>query len=231
MSNERDDESFFWPEEFETRCPRCKGIARLDSPFAFFAAPKGYPFPHPLVSRARDWCIVWQNRGSNIAGDSGGGHYSWADQPEGVIEGDVPDPEGSTTHRWGQWMVHEKYPSVIQWAPPRSTSDYYDMRNEAILKCTRCHLVATHRIGWPDDAYFRWNIRGELLWAWSADHARAILALVSGGGTEKTDWAKYPGWIRSWIHSLPKKILTKQARDLVIKEISTTLKTGWVYEV
>ena len=218
-----------WPEEFEIRCPRCKGLARTDSPFAFFSAPKGHPFPHPLVSRAYSWSPVQQNKTSNIGGDGAGGHSSWADNPEGITEG-VPDPEASTTHRWGHWMVHEKYPSVVPWVPPRSTNDYYDMRKEAIIKCTKCHLVATHEVVWPSDAYFSWNIRGELLWAWSADHARAILAFVSGGGPDGPDLTKYPSWIRRWTQRLPKKVITKQARDLVIKEISTALKTGRVSE-
>ena len=169
-----------WPEEFEIRRPRCKGLAKVDTPFAFFSAPKGHLFQHPLVSRARDWCPVQLSKGSVIRGP-GGGHGSWADKPEGITE-DVPDPEASTSHRWGHWMVHEKYPSIVQWTPPRSTSDYYDMCKEAVIKYTKCHLVATHGVVWPGDAYFRWNIRSELLWAWSADHARAILELVSGAG-------------------------------------------------
>ena len=76
-----------------------------------------------------------------------------------------------------------------------------------------------HRLTWPDDAYFQWRIRNSTLWAWSADHARVLLAYIS---SLQRDPDQFPGYEVS-LRQLPKAALTAHARERVVKLITRTL--------
>ncbi len=86
----------------------------------------------------------------------------------------TPDPHGLPLHKWRDWWVTERYPSVMPWSPPKGyiplganpwewTTGHagaYSYHKLGVVKCVRCHLVAAREVVWPDDAYWRWEIRG-----------------------------------------------------------------------
>jgi hypothetical protein len=143
----------------------------------------------------------------------------------------VPENEPRPVHRWGGWLVVEKYPSVLSWTAPRGShqslifpkakegSGYYVVRKKGVVKCSACHHVGVHELNWPEDAFFRWEIRGDTLWAWSAEHARVLLEYI---GSEERDATKFPAYLRQ-LRRLPKQFLSAKVRDLVVKNISDTL--------
>ena len=60
----------------------------------------------------------------------------------------------------------------------RGTSDYGQVLIGA-LDCTSCHHhIPTHTVTWPNDAFYRCDVRGHDLWAWSEEHARAIREFI-----------------------------------------------------
>jgi len=101
-------------------------------------------------------------------------------------------PEGETRprHAWGGWVVVERFPTQFRWSPPSTSGQFlrtgggdgrrggYPVLEYGLLRCDRCHTQRRHRLDWPADAYWDFELRGERLWAWDREHALAILAYV-----------------------------------------------------
>jgi len=137
-----------------------------------------------------------------------------------------PEP----VHRWGGWLVQEKYPSVMSWKAPRGSGQFlylgctqlpdgFRLRHRGVVRCGECHRVAAHVLRWPDDAFFQWDVRGTRLWALNAEHARALLQYV---GSARRDPARYPDFRHS-LRKLPAVVLAAKNRDLVVRKIRRTL--------
>jgi predicted RNA-binding Zn-ribbon protein involved in translation (DUF1610 family) len=102
---------------------------------------------------------------------------------------------------------------------PVALERHLEARRQGTVRCPACGLDAAHRLTWPDDAFFQWRIRNSTLWAWSADHARVLLAYI---GSLQRDPDQFPGYEVS-LRQLPKAALAAHARDRVIKLIARTL--------
>ncbi len=102
---------------------------------------------------------------------------------------------------------------------PVAQERHLEARRQGTIRCPACGREAAHRLTWPDDAYFQWPIRGSLLWAWSADHARVLLAYL---GSLQRDPTQFPGYEVS-LEQLPKAVITAKARAQVVKQIALTL--------
>lgn len=136
--------------------------------------------------------------------------------------------EGEGMPRWGGFYVREKYPSVLRWRAPRGCEQYlstgaggggYRLGRLGVVRCGACHHVAAHRLRWPDDAWFQWDVRGTRLWAWDEPHARVLLAYVESLRREP---ARHRGYSAS-LRKLPAVILAARNRALVAKKIRTLL--------
>jgi hypothetical protein len=97
--------------------------------------------------------------------------------------------DNRSSHLWGGWVVIERFPSQIGWKAPSSSSQYlrggggtevdgYPLLTNGLIQCSGCHSNQKHRLSWPQDAYWQWEIRGEVLWAWDRNHACEILNYV-----------------------------------------------------
>lgn len=83
------------------------------------------------------------------------------------------------------------------------------------LDCMHCHHhVGVHTVTWPNDAFYRCNVRGHDLWAWSEEHARAIRAFIAG----TTRATKSPMLLH-----LPKFFLLAKQRDATVKALDRLL--------
>jgi hypothetical protein len=137
-----------------------------------------------------------------------------------------PRDELRPTHQWGGWYVVEKYPHVLAWVPPKQSQQVLYWRAgleslgassvRGVLKCEQCHLVAPHDLAWPDDAYYRWDVRGHTLWAWSAEHAVALRDYLASEDRDRARYGEFAGFLRE----LPKEFLTAKVRDEAVKRIS-----------
>ncbi len=149
----------------------------------------------------------------------------------------TPDADGADSrpvHRWGGWFVREKYPSVVRWKAPRGSSQFlqsggspgnegaYRLRHRGVVRCGECRHVGAHVLCWARDAYFRWDIRGVRLWAWNADHARALLHFVS---STRRDPSRYPAY-RRLMRELPAPVLAARNRGLVSRKIRLSLQAA-----
>jgi hypothetical protein len=137
----------------------------------------------------------------------------------GAVDDDRP------RHQWGGWTVIELFPSMFRWKAPGASAHYlrhgggqgggYPVLTYGLLQCSSCHVAARHRLRWPDDAYWKWQIRGNVLWAWDRKHATAILRFVS---------AKIrPARISPRLRHIPTVFLTAANRDEVVRKIRARL--------
>lgn len=154
------------------------------------------------------------------------------DEPFAFLSGSKKDAvlEGLPTHRWGGWLVVEKYPTLLSWKAPHGSHQVivfsrctppngeYVYHHTGVVRCEDCFWSGVRKLNWPDDAYYRWDIRGEVLWAWSAEHARALLDYISSKNREAGD-----GPYARNLHHLPKEFLDAKIRDRIVKKIGETL--------
>jgi hypothetical protein len=131
----------------------------------------------------------------------------------------IPETNGRQLHIWGGYYVIEKYPSIFAWHPPRRGEGY--QHGQGVVRCTPCYIVCIHTLDWPQDAFYRWTIRGHILWAWSEDHARVLLTYL--GGTER-NLARFPEYSYH-LRRLPKVFLTANVRQRIAKQIQAILES------
>jgi len=143
---------------------------------------------------------------------------------------DETPPHGLPAHEWGGWLVVEKYPNLLPWkAPygshqtivfsePHARNGEYVYHHTGVVRCGECFWSGVHKLNWPADAYYRWEIRGHVLWAWSAEHARALLEYIGSKHREAGDSPYARNLIR-----LPKEFLDAKVREIIVKRIRATL--------
>jgi hypothetical protein len=91
---------------------------------------------------------------------------------------------------------------------------------EGRLTCTRCHATRERAVvGWPEDAFFRCDVRGQSLWAWSKEHARAIRDYVQ---SSKRDPKAHPGFLAALMH-LPRHFVLAKNRTATVKALDELL--------
>lgn len=106
------------------------------------------------------------------------------------------------------------------------------------LVCYSCHLREIYEVAWywslhpeqyagktkivrwPEDAWFRWEIRGHLLWAYNRAHAQVLLDFLSAKERKEQNYGDY----RKGLERLPREIISAKIRPLVVKRISQTLE-------
>jgi len=131
----------------------------------------------------------------------------------------VLSDETRPTHQWGGWIVLEKFPSQVNWKAPSGSSQYlrgggvsgkggYPLHTNGLVQCSQCHSNRKHKLKWPNDAYWQWEIRGELLWAWDKKHALVILDYVRTKSR--------PSRKSYCLRHIPSHFLSAKVRDLVV---------------
>ena len=135
---------------------------------------------------------------------------------EFVSGGDGGPAEGS---KWCGWTVVERRPSVLRWTDP-PTAQTYDMTRHAVVACTSCHAVVARPVDWPDDAWWRWDVRGIVLWAWDAEHARVLHDHLAAGLRDPSRWPRHERLLRR----LPAAITRAASRERVTRAIASSLE-------
>ena len=158
-----------------------------------------------------------------------GGRATFEEPFEFLLARQVDAGQAEGMHRWGGWLVREKFPSVVRWKAPRGSEQYltggcpggYRLRHRGVVRCRACHFVGVHVLRWPADAFFHWNVRGTPLWAWDVEHARVLLEYI---GSLQRDPFRHGAYRRS-LQKLPAAILAARSRETVSRKIRETLWT------
>jgi hypothetical protein len=152
------------------------------------------------------------------------------DEPFEFLSARKVDAAGAEgLHRWGGWLVREKYPSVLRWRAPRGSDQFlttgrrdsggHRLRHRGVVRCGACHRVAVHVLRWPADAWFQWDVRGTRLWAVDAKHAQVLLHYVESLRREP---GRYPGY-RASLQKLPAAVLAARNRTRIARKIRDAL--------
>ena len=145
---------------------------------------------------------------------------------EFVMQGEERSIDLDSTHQWGEMHVIERFPNQIPWEAPKNKSaflrgskdngeDGYPLLTNGLVRCSHCHINTKHRLNWPQDAYWQWNIRGELLWAWDKNNAFEILAFIKA--TQRPT-RKYTS-----LRYIPSHFLSAKVRELVVNKMQKSL--------
>ena len=145
---------------------------------------------------------------------------------EFLSKNEVRSTENRPTHQWGGWVVVERFPSQVNWEAPSGSSHFlrgggdngqggYPLLTNGLVQCQKCHSNRKHKLNWPNDAYWQWEIRGELLWAWDKAHAQTIYGFIK----ETIRPARHSYGLRY----IPSHFLSAKARELVVRKMEATL--------
>lgn len=136
-------------------------------------------------------------------------------------------PVDRPSRRWGSWHVVELYPDLLPWqAPKGSTEQYltsdpddargYPLLHRGVVDCRSCKAPFVHVLAWPEDAWWQWSIRGQVLWARDRAHAEEVLAYVRA-----TDRPPRP--TSGPLGSIPSRFLSAKVRGTVVRAIERSL--------
>jgi hypothetical protein len=129
----------------------------------------------------------------------------------------LPEAEMRPAHRWDGWLVIEKHPSIARWVAPDAGQSY--SRFLGVALCSKCHAQYAYEVSWPADAYYQWEIRGHILWAYNREHTRVLLDFIE---SKERDPGRFPGYAKS-LTKLPTEFITAKVREDIVKAISSTL--------
>lgn len=146
---------------------------------------------------------------------------------EFLSKDNLPPNEWRPVHQWGGWKVLERFPSQIKWIPPSGSDQYirgggdtgkpgYPVLTNGLIQCGHCHFNRKHKLDWPADAYWSWEVRGELLWAWDERHAFIILEFVK-------QTTSRPSRHSPRLRHIPAHFFSAKVRDLVVQKMERSL--------
>lgn len=135
--------------------------------------------------------------------------------------------ESRSYHRWGGWAVIERFPSLISWQAPAGSQQYlrtggdcggegYPLLTNGLVQCSQCYLSRKHKLCWPEDAFWQWEIRGQVLWAWEREHAITILSYIR----ETVRPSRHSHYLRY----IPSHFLAAKVRELVVQKMEAALQ-------
>ncbi|MDO6447253.1 hypothetical protein Q4493_15900 [Colwellia sp. 1_MG-2023] len=88
-----------------------------------------------------------------------------------------------------------------------------------LYKCSSCGTQGKTTISWPNDAYYKAEIKGKLFWAWNRDNVIATLSFVTSKHRDKKD---YPESLKFLMH-LPSHFISAKNRPDAIKKLTKLL--------
>ncbi len=91
---------------------------------------------------------------------------------------------------------------------------------EGDVSCLDCGFIRRVTIYWPCDAYWKCDVKGKTLWAWSLDHTKVLLDYVK---SPQRDEKAYPGYLAALWH-LPTHFKLAKNREAAVKSLSKLIK-------
>jgi len=123
---------------------------------------------------------------------------------------------GDPPPSWSGWIVVQQDPTQHRWKKP---PDGHRRTDEGIVQCSECVGRFAHTLRWPDDAWYRFELRRGVLWAWSRDY---VLALIEYLESDRRDASAHGGY-GLFLHHVPSKFLGAKDRDDHVKRLRQLL--------
>jgi hypothetical protein len=113
---------------------------------------------------------------------------------------------------WKGWWIIQHEPTLYRWKHP---SGGYRESDEGILACPNCIARRRHQLDWPSDAYYRFELRQGLLWAWNRDQVEALIEFIDSAIRN----TRAHGGHFLFLHHIPQEFLRAQARDEIVRRL------------
>ncbi len=135
--------------------------------------------------------------------------YQWFSFPEKVSV-ICPQCRGEADCKKAPWLRQEtRWGSTYYVVSELNTFDGY-------VSCLHCGLSKQIQVFWPQDAYWKCDVRGQTLWAWSLEHTKVLLDYIRSSARDEK---AYPGYLASLLH-LPTHFKLAKHREVSIKSLS-----------
>lgn len=186
------------PHVLDVRCPSCQGCARFE-------------FAEMVQIHRRDDLQFF--RGSQkfeyafLSGAPGGGRWHGAfyfaglhGSPSSIIH-DLPDGYAAKDWEHSQYLYRQ---------------GGHDLGS---ITCRACRLRKRHELSWPADAYYQFEFRGGVLWAFHRESAQELREYVSSASRKREGYR----W-RNFLLHVPSKFLSAKSRAAVVKGLERLLR-------
>jgi len=90
---------------------------------------------------------------------------------------------------------------------------------ECNISCINCGYKGIKNLSWPEDAFWKFDVKGKILWAWSKEHSQEILEYLN---SSKRDEFQYKN-TAALLH-IPKHFKLAKNRSLAVKKIRNELQ-------
>lgn len=171
------------------RCPTCDGPAEFRKAFAL------------ISKRHWDW---WKARlwpCARITHWDGVEHWTPQDAPVDAT--------------WRSWVIIEQDPRLFAWKKPARA---FSADDNGIVACPACIARRAHTLSWPTEAFYRFELRQGVLWAWSRSTAEAALAFIESKERDATAHGHF-----LFLRHIPKVFLKAKDRDAIAKRMRRSL--------
>ena len=103
-------------------------------------------------------------------------------------------------------------PALFRWTPPQGG---YRGTDDGIVMCAACGGRRTHRLRWPQDAYWRFELPQGELWAWDRASALALIDFIDAKERHPSTFGVH--WL--FLRHIPSKFLGAKVRDVVVRRL------------
>lgn len=152
------------------------------------------------------------------------------DEPFEFLKGNaakvaLSDPSRKGVKMGGGFMV-EKYPNEFPWHASenlRAQARLYRNIPEVwgVCTCGTCGYRQKRRLHWPEEAYYKTEIRGEVLWAWTREQAEALRLHIAAKDRKLPRAAR--GGHFWFLRHIPKHFLEVKNRTEALKKLDRLL--------
>ena len=97
---------------------------------------------------------------------------------------------------------------------------YSFMETKSLICCTQCAYRKQHAIKWPADAYYKVEVNGAILWAWSRNHLVAIRDYIASEERSQHKYRQFSYWS---IRKIPAKFTNVKRRATIVRAIDRLL--------
>lgn len=87
-----------------------------------------------------------------------------------------------------------------------------------VVVCPKCQFQRKHNLKWPDDAYFKIQYKGQLLWAFDRSSGLELLKFIQSTDRNRANFLH-----RSFLMKVPALFLNKKARPEISKKLTQIL--------
>ena len=132
-------------------------------------------------------------------------------------EGQARWSPGDPPPSWPGYVVIEQDAELHRWTKPAAG---YRADDRGVIQCDGCVGRRTHVLRWPADAFYRFELRQGLLWAWSRAGAQALIDLVA---SEERDPAAHGVDHFLFLRHVPTVFLGAKDREEIVKRLTRGL--------